>query len=173
MKLDSGRLLAISGLGSGLLGGAPGTWGSLLAVGAWWAAVGLGASGAWLAIGLACGVAAASAVCVVLAPWAIARAGNSDPKFVVADELAGQWTALVVMLPAGSALADGQPARGWIVPVLAFVLFRVFDIAKPWPCRRLERLPAGWGILADDLAAGLYAGLLGSAGVLAIAWALP
>jgi phosphatidylglycerophosphatase A len=58
----------------------------------------------------------------------------------------------------------GQPVirayGGAVVPVLVFVAFRIFDIAKPWPASRLERLPNGWGILADDLAAAVYANLI-------------
>ena len=48
-------------------------------------------------------------------------------------------------------------ARGWKVYLFGFVLFRLFDIWKPWPVRQFEKLPTGTGIVADDLAAGLYA----------------
>ena len=70
------------------------------------------------------------------------------------DEVAGQWLAL-------SLLALLQP-RG-LRPhhlVVSFLLFRLFDVWKPWPIRLLERLPGGWGIVADDLGAGLAAGLV-------------
>jgi phosphatidylglycerophosphatase A len=73
---------------------------------------------------------------------------------VVLDEVAGQWLALAVV-----ALARSRPP----VPselVVAFLLFRLLDVAKPWPIRPLERLPGGWGIVADDLAAAVAAGLL-------------
>jgi phosphatidylglycerophosphatase A len=77
------------------------------------------------------------------------------------DEVAGQWLALAVV-----ALAQGKAPR---LPELAasFVLFRVLDVTKPWPIRTLERLPGGWGIVADDLAAALAAGAL-ALGVLAL-----
>ena len=77
-----------------------------------------------------------------------ARRGQSDPGAVVVDEVVGQWLAI---LPVA---ADPR------YYVLAFVLFRLFDIAKPWPCRRLERLHGGMGIMADDVVAGVYAGAL-------------
>jgi phosphatidylglycerophosphatase A len=73
--------------------------------------------------------------------------GKRDPGAVVSDEVAGQSLAL---------LAAADP---WGV-LVGFIAFRLFDIVKPWPIGRLERLPRGWGILADDLAAGLAAGLV-------------
>ncbi len=72
--------------------------------------------------------------------------GEEDPRNVVIDEVAGQLLTFVFVAPVSTALA----AAG-------FVLFRLFDITKPFPIRRLERLPGGWGLLADDLLAGLYA----------------
>lgn len=77
-----------------------------------------------------------------------AELGRPDPGLVVIDEVCGQIVALA-FLPAG-----------WLPVFVAFALFRFFDIIKPWPIRRLERLPGGWGIMADDAAAGLAAALL-------------
>ncbi|MBI5629604.1 MAG: phosphatidylglycerophosphatase A [Elusimicrobia bacterium] len=74
--------------------------------------------------------------------------GNHDDPRIVLDEMVGYWTALA-FLP-----------RTPLVLGLAFVLFRVFDTIKPPPCRRLAKLPGGWGIVADDLAAGALACLL-------------
>ena len=68
-----------------------------------------------------------------------------DPGFVVIDEVAGQWIALIAMRP------------DWQHAALALVLFRLFDIWKPWPIRKLEALPEGTGIMLDDVAAGLLA----------------
>jgi phosphatidylglycerophosphatase A len=73
------------------------------------------------------------------------ESGRIYPGFVVIDEVAGQWIALV----------GGRPS--WQHALLALVLFRLFDITKPFPVRQLERLPEGWGIVFDDMAAGLYA----------------
>ena len=74
--------------------------------------------------------------------------GRPDPGRVVVDEVCGQLIALAFLPP------GGVPAG------LAFALFRFFDIIKPWPIRRLERLPGGWGIMADDVGAGLAAAAL-------------
>ena len=82
------------------------------------------------------------------------ESGRTDPGFVVIDEVIGQWIALL-----------GSPAD-WRHGLIALVLFRLFDITKPFPVRRLERLPGGWGIVFDDVAAGLYA--LGVASLLRI-----
>jgi phosphatidylglycerophosphatase A len=75
-----------------------------------------------------------------------ARASKSkDPQIVVIDEVAGQWITLA-----------GVAAFSWKTWLAAFVLFRLFDIWKPWPVRRLEKLPGGFGIMADDVMAGVY-----------------
>jgi undecaprenyl-diphosphatase len=79
--------------------------------------------------------------------------GENDPGEVVADEFAGQALTFAF---AGAILQDHIAATA----LLGFVLFRIFDIIKPWPAGRLEKLPAGWGILADDLMAGVYAAVL-------------
>jgi phosphatidylglycerophosphatase A len=56
--------------------------------------------------------------------------------------------------------AEPSVRQIWLTTILGFLLFRVFDIAKPWPIRKLESLPAGWGVLADDLLAGVYAAVV-------------
>jgi phosphatidylglycerophosphatase A len=71
--------------------------------------------------------------------------GIKDPQFVVVDEVAGQLVALIAV------------PFAWKTFLAALILFRVFDILKPFPIRRLERLPEGTGIVVDDLGAGLYA----------------
>jgi phosphatidylglycerophosphatase A len=70
--------------------------------------------------------------------------GRKDPGHVVIDEVAGQLLTL---------LATGPTALGIL---LAFLIFRALDIVKPWPARSFERFPGGWGIMADDLMAGVY-----------------
>ncbi len=77
-----------------------------------------------------------------------ASLGLEDPGRIVIDEACGQLLALF-LVPAG-----------WLAVGLAFVFFRFFDIIKPPPIRRFEKLAGGWGIMADDVAAGLAAGIL-------------
>ena len=86
-----------------------------------------------------------------------ARRGIKDPGAVVIDEVAGQWLTFLVALPVLHHFAVVSRPE---VLALGFLTFRVFDVAKPWPVSRLERLPGGLGIMADDLAAAVYAGLL-------------
>jgi phosphatidylglycerophosphatase A len=98
-----------------------------------------------LLIFLLAGVVLSIALGVPAATIAARESGRHDPQFVVIDEVAGQWIALV------------GAAANWRMGLTAFVLFRLFDITKPFPARQLERLPEGWGIVFDDVAAGLYA----------------
>ena len=97
----------------------------------------------------AVGVVVATAVGIPAATRAAREAGREDPGFVVIDEVAGQWVALMFMPPL------------WPNALLAVILFRFFDILKPWPIRRFEALPEGTGIMADDLVAGAFALALG------------
>lgn len=133
----------------------PGTWGSAAAVLLW-------AAYAWLAhpthtgllAALAGGIALTLIFGIPAATIVERESGRHDPGFVVIDEVAGQWVALLFS------------PFDWRHGLVAFVLFRLFDITKPFPVRRLERLPGGWGIVFDDVAAGLYA--LGIAALLRI-----
>jgi len=132
--------------GAGYLKPAPGTWGSLAAVLLWFAAASvLHPSPQLLVIILLAGSAVVIGFGVPAATIAERESGRQDPGFVVIDEVAGQWIALL-----------GSPPD-WRHGLIALILFRLFDITKPFPIRRLERLPAGWGIVFDDVAAGLYA----------------
>ncbi len=91
-------------------------------------------------------VAIAAVLIGIPAATALARASSrKDPQFVVIDEVAGQLITLV-----GAPLA-------WKSLLAGFILFRVFDILKPFPIRTLEQLPEGTGIVIDDVGAGLYA----------------
>jgi phosphatidylglycerophosphatase A len=84
------------------------------------------------------------------------RRGAHDPGPVVVDEVAGQWLALAVAWR----MAEASAPRAAPLVAVAFVAFRLLDVVKPWPISRLESLPGGLGIMADDLLAGLLAGLL-------------
>jgi phosphatidylglycerophosphatase A len=122
--------------GAGLGKPGPGTWGSVGAVLMW-------AAYAWIAqptprtlfFALLAGIAASIALGVPAATIAARESGRHDPQFVVIDEAAGQWIALL------GSRADLRHA------LLALILFRFFDITKPFPARRLESLPEGWGIV--------------------------
>ncbi len=132
--------------GAGYLKPGPGTWGSVGAM-LVWAAFAMGAhpSRQTLLSTLIAAIAVVIAVGVPAATIAEREAGRTDPGFVVIDEVAGQWITLLFCPP------------DWAHALIALILFRIFDITKPFPVRRLERLPAGWGIVFDDVAAGLYA----------------
>jgi phosphatidylglycerophosphatase A len=95
----------------------------------------------------------AATICVWFGPAVIEELGDKDPREVVVDEVAGQ--ALVFI---GAYAAGGREIM--ITMAVGFLAFRLFDIVKPWPCRLLEKLPAGWGILADDLMAAVYAAVI-------------
>jgi phosphatidylglycerophosphatase A len=147
------RLVA-TWFGAGLLPLAPGTWGSLAALPVGYLLVRLG--GAWA---LAAGVIAVFALGLWASGRVIAGADNADPGEVVIDEVAGQWLALLPV------------AFDWRLWPVAFVAFRLADIAKPWPVSLAERrLPGALGVMTDDLLAGVYAGLVAWA---AARWLLP
>lgn len=154
------RRVCISGLGTGFIPFASGTWGSLAAValyaGLWYAVAALAGTRAGLEAVTAGGVVMFSIISIAWGPWALSAYGPDPAEFTL-DEFAGQWVALLV-LPVGL----GAPLIV-VAAALAgqFCLFRIFDIVKPPPARQLERWPAGWGVLCDDLAAGLYANLVG------------
>jgi phosphatidylglycerophosphatase A len=136
--------------GAGLMKPGPGTYGSVAAVLLWYgAAHGLHPSVMVLAVGTAVAAAVATLIGIPAATIVAREAGREDPGFVVIDEVAGQWIALIAMRP------------DWQHAVLALVLFRLFDIWKPWPIRRLEELPEGTGIMLDDVAAGVLALVVG------------
>jgi phosphatidylglycerophosphatase A len=96
-----------------------------------------------------------SIICVQYAPAAMAATRKKDPREVVADEFAGQ--AVTFIFSPFLSMGQATPQQVYITAFTGFVLFRLFDISKPWPIRQFEKYPAGWGILADDLMAGVYA----------------
>ena len=132
--------------GCGLVPKGPGTAGALGALATAWILIAIAGWQSWYLAILA----------VALTPLGIWSAsvtaklkGLEDPQIVVFDEVLGQWIAL-----AGAYPLNG---KSWLA---AFVLFRLFDIFKPFPVRDLEKLHGGAGIIADDLMAGVYAALV-------------
>jgi phosphatidylglycerophosphatase A len=157
--------LAIATCGVGYLPIAPGTWGSLVGVGIYLLLQ--YSTFQWIQILFPPGNLArvtrfpifiavelvAIAVITLVGIWAASRTekllGRKDPGKVVVDEVAGQLIALLPLFP--------RLDPGWLSILSAFLLFRLFDIVKPYPARRLEGLEAGLGIMADDVVAGAYA----------------
>jgi phosphatidylglycerophosphatase A len=155
-ELWARRIATVFGLGERLP--APGTSaGSLPAALLWWALCAVGPAAHWLHLATVAGVMVSVVVGIWAADVEARRRGEHDPRPVVIDEVAGQWLTFLVALPWLS-LATVR-AQALTIGV-GFFVFRLCDVVKPWPGRRLERLSGGLGIVADDLAAGLYAGLL-------------
>jgi phosphatidylglycerophosphatase A len=172
-------LIALSiatSLGVGYLPLAPGTWGSAAAVAlvAGTAALTRAESGPMVVVSEFSLLLALAAIGL----WASQRVvaalpSDPDPGYVVIDELSGQTIALVAGLALSSwtalpsheaviakiALAFQDGLLNWKYLLAGFILFRVFDIWKPFPARRAEFLPGGLGIMADDWVAGAYAAL--------------
>ena len=132
--------------GLGLMKPGPGTWGSAAAMLLWmayanWthAAINMLTLATFIAAGvaLAIGIPAASVVA--------RECGSGDPQVVVIDEAVGQWIALLGLPPT------------WGHAILALLFFRLFDILKPPPARQFDRMHGGFGIMMDDVAAGIYA----------------
>jgi len=163
MPRESSRYLLwlAEGLGTGRLPGAPGTWGSLLGLAVF---AGLLASGHLAFYVL--GTTILLGLSIPLCSRAETLLGTHDPPSVVMDEIAAVplcylgWVMLESSggpLPAWSAFFQGPSL--WLV-LLGFVLFRALDAMKPPPIGVCQRLPSGWGIVADDVAAGLLAGVV-------------
>lgn len=138
-----------TGLGVGLVPFAPGTVGTLWGIPLAWALGHLPWWGSLASIAVLCG--AGIPVCTAAAR----RLGRKDPGAVVLDEIASLPITFYLVLD-----YTWSPARMAAVLVAGFVLHRVFDITKPPPARRLEQLPEGLGIMADDWSAGVWSCLL-------------
>lgn len=140
LSLRNPAHLLATWFGVGLLPKAPGTWGSLAALPFAWIIAELG-GWPWLA--------AAILIVTLIGWWAaertVAQSGVQDPGAVVIDEVAGQWLVLLVTPP------------NLLLYALGFLLFRLFDITKPWPASWADRqVKGGLGVMLDDLLAGLY-----------------
>lgn len=134
-----------SGFGAGLSPFASGTVGSAVALIPWLALRELD----WMWYVLV--IAAAFAIGVWASGVVIRRIGVEDPGVVVWDEFVGQWIALIPLVT--------QP-RGWLWVGAGFVLFRLFDVVKPWPASWADRaVKGGFGAMLDDVFAGVYAAL--------------
>ena len=150
------KRLLTSCFGLGFLPGAPGTFGSLPPAIVFLVLSYFSMPAVFLLIVLLALVFAGSFVCIRYSPFVTERAGKQDPREIVADEFAGQAMTFLLILPFLSRIEGGVSVC--VISIAGFGLFRLFDIFKPFPVGRLERVSGGWGILADDLAAGVYAG---------------
>ena len=150
VKDSLGRAIGL-GFGAGLSPVAPGTVGSLAALVIYYLlSIPLSgpASETYLLAGLLAGLIIVGFPVGVWATGLLVTEQEPDPGRAVWDEFVGMWITCLLL-----------PREGlWLAA--AFFCFRFFDIVKPWPARRLERLPGGWGIMVDDLAAGLYGAVL-------------
>lgn len=157
--------LALATCGVGYIKLAPGTWGSLVGVGLYlvWRSLGLavwqiGLNNNWRADQLEAWRVETNILMVLLTSavgiWAAGRASvlldKKDPQQVVIDEVAGQFIALM-FIPFNVA---------WWMILIGFVLFRFFDILKPYPIDGMQELPGGFGVVVDDLVAGIYAAIV-------------
>jgi phosphatidylglycerophosphatase A len=143
MSLRLNRLIASVG-GIGYLPLAPGTWASAIAVIAWYF-ITTGSNENYFLQTAIIGLAIAAGI---YSSNKIVHGDDKDPSHIVIDELAGMWTTLL-MIPAGK-----------LNFVAGFVLFRFFDIVKPFGIKRMENYRSGWGIMLDDLLAGVYSNIL-------------
>jgi phosphatidylglycerophosphatase A len=137
--------------GAGLLPAMPGTFGSLAAAIVFYLlCLVFRENVRWIVPAL---LVIAGAVGIALGRWAEDYFKAVDPRQFVLDEVVGQWLTLL-FVPLSALRAHTLPSIA-----AAFFLFRAFDVAKPFPIRRIERLSGGWGIVLDDVAAAAYAGV--------------
>ncbi len=157
MTNRSRRLNLVTVFGLGHLRPFPGTWGSLptviLAAVLWGVGLGPGPHPVIFNLILAAVLVFFTLCCAILGDLAEAKFLKKDPSQVVADETAGQAIPLL-LLPASALATPGMAA---LTLLLAFVAFRFMDIVKPPPAHQIQAVPGGWGLVLDDLVAGVYA----------------
>jgi phosphatidylglycerophosphatase A len=143
-KRSRGSWLFATFFGVGYLRPGPGTYASAITVLCWWGASHFIARGWLVPVEI---VASLAITLLGIPPSTVVEreSGRTDPGFVVIDEVAGQMIALIAV------------PLDWKYLLTSFILFRGFDTIKPYPLRRLERLPGGTGIMMDDVGAGIYA----------------
>ena len=143
-KRTSWAWLVATLFGVGHLKPGPGTWASVATVLLWWVTMrATFVPNQWIITAI---LATGVTLIGIPASTIVARESDTkDPSFVVIDEVAGQLVALIFV-----------PAE-WKYLLASLILFRVFDIVKPPPLRRVEQLPEGTGIMLDDIGAGFYA----------------
>jgi phosphatidylglycerophosphatase A len=131
--------------GAGFLPAAPGTAGAMVGLGLAAAIAYLPAPQPWKSVAVAVAALVICAIGISAASAAEKFFGRTDPSQVVIDEVVGQMLTFVI-----------RPEAGWKWWIAGFLLFRAFDVIKPFPARRAEHLRGGWGIMMDDVIAGIY-----------------
>jgi phosphatidylglycerophosphatase A len=149
--MNSFVLWVAQGFGAGRIPFAPGTFGSL--IGLLWFFVLLRTGNFWLyLLGTLLGLA--------LSVWLCGKAerilNQTDPGSIVLDEITAMPLCFVVTIGVPWFQRHELPTPSWPFLAILFALFRIFDIAKPWPIRRSQKLPGGWGVTVDDALAALY-----------------
>ena len=152
-----------TGFGSGRLKPGPGTWGSLVAAIAWFGLV--LPSSLLPPVVFECLIAGLTLAMIVVSIFVtglvIRQIQTKDPRCIVSDEWAGMWLALwPTRHYVSEAIYGGGLKMAVALIFAAFLFFRLFDILKPWPIRKLESLPGPWGVTMDDVMAGIFAALL-------------
>lgn len=168
-----------TGLGSGWMRPAPGTWGSLAGLLAWglfvllvplpftnWCAFHPSHPHVWLfrylmELPFLIAIGSLTWIGVRASDHVVRETGLKDPGFIVVDEWIGVWIALWPLrwdlaLGAGQVFTGMGGKRMTVILGIPFLVFRILDIWKPWPVAQLQDLPEGQGVVADDLVAGLY-----------------
>ena len=144
----------LSFFGAGYLRPAPGTWGSLAALPAAWVLFALGGP-----VALLIGIGAFYAVGIVLTREETTHGDDHDPSWIVIDEVVGQWLALMPVAY-GAWAAQVPVLELWPGIIAGFLLFRVFDIWKPWLVGRADRRGDATGVMLDDVWAGIFAAVV-------------
>ena len=146
------RRMLLTCFGLGRLPMAPGTWASVPPAVVFGLMCYFELSAVLVTIVMAIFILAGCFACVRFSNEMVAELGKKDPGRIVADEVAGQAVTFLILPGISSDIMEVAA-----ITITGFLLFRIFDIFKPWPIKKLENLPDGWGILCDDLLAGVYA----------------
>ena len=143
------RMIATS-FGAGFLPKAPGTWGAIVAIVLWMPLYLWASQPVIFAVTLA-----ATVIYAIAGTWASSESEKywgKDPVIACADETVGQWISLLPL--------SGIGVTPWWMILMSLALFRLFDIFKPLGIRAMERLPRGYGMMADDILSGIYSAII-------------
>jgi phosphatidylglycerophosphatase A len=156
--MDGLTLWLAQGFGIGRVPFAPGSFGSVLGIG--WLAILISSHSLWMFVG---GIAAGAVAAALICGKAERILRQHDPGSIVLDEICAVPLCFVPWVVSEWMRKGTWPPletffgpKTWYITAVIFVLFRVFDILKPWPVRQSQRLPGGWGVVTDDVLAAVY-----------------